>query len=568
MPDSFVLTHIRQLPFFAQLTSDQLGWVSEAFQLQQFEPGQLIFRQGEPTQGLYLFAGGRATLIRADAQGRRQRIGVIGANQYLNEAALFKPGVETASLQVVESATVLFAGRKQFLAVVARHPELQAVLPIRLSSRAETRQETPRREEGFQIRPDETVLLTTRRHWWDLTRHLWLPGLLCGLMLIPAGLIGVTLLQIAFCGLALVLPGLLLTYFYLEWRNDQVILTDQRLIHIERTILTMRTRINEINLNSIHEVNADLATADPMARLFHYGTVEIKTAGDAGRVKLTRLPNPDRVQDLILRQRVQPQEPTQQQHRDEIRAEVDRALGRETTPSAAREPTPRSETVYRKHPIFWVRNILLPGFLLLTALGLAVLSLLGGWGGLGLLLSCSLLPIGVLWFYWADWDWRNDLYIVGDDVITLIHRRPLFLQNKEEQILLKSMDNVVSIREGFLQNLFNYGDVSISLIGGDDEDAKIFRGVAKPRKVQSEIALRQAHRRNQEQWNAEKRRREEVAEYISVYHEAVSGQGGESSPSAQSAPEPTIRRQSPPQGQPRPRDRLRPPGVARPRPKK
>ena len=84
-------------------------------------------------------------------------------------------------------------------------------------------------------------------------------------------------------------------------------------------------------------------------------------------------------------------------------------------------------------------------------------------GTIGLGVSLSSL----LWFYWSDWDWRNDLYIVRDDTIVMIHKRPLWLQNNRDQILLNQIDNVVAESKGFFQQAFSYGDVRISLIGAD-----------------------------------------------------------------------------------------------------
>lgn len=554
MPDRFVETHIRQLPLFAQLPPEQLRWAMDAFRVMRFEPGETIFAQGEPSQGLYMLVNGLAELVRTDGTGRRNLLATVGPMQYLNEAALFREGTETASLIVTERATVLTVPRQRLATVVAHHPEMRQYLPVSVNV-----QQEQRREQVFQgQRPNETVLLLTRRHWWALARQIWLPGVVAGSILILASFIPSALLQLACGGMALVIPGVIILYLYLEWRNDQVIVTNQRLIHIERTIHSMETTINQVNLESIHEVNADIVTSDPFSRIFQYGTIEIKTAGEAGNIRLTVIPDPDGIQDTILQNRVRQQAPQEREQRNVIRAEVDKALGREGGAVVESRPAElRPVSVYRKHQMYWLRGVIVPGMLALFALVFTVLTLFaGGFGVLGPMLGFLLFLISGIGVYWADWDWRNDLYIVGDEIIQLIHRRPLFLQNEDDQVLLSSVDNVLSEKKGLLQSLLNYGDVKISLIGGDKDDAKVFRAVPNPQKVQAEITLRQARIRNRDKEEEERRRRDEIAEYISVYHETVSSQGG----STPQTPAAQVSGKRPPQ------DGTRPPGVPRRRP--
>lgn len=568
MPDRFVETHIQQLPLFARLPPNQLRWAMDAFRMMRFEPGEMVFAQGEPTQGLYMFVSGRASLIRTDQTGHRQQIGVIGPNQYLNENALFRPGMETASLQVIERANVLFVGRKQLMTVIAHHPEMQEFIPIPVAVQQAQKQEMAFRGQ----RPNETVLLDTRRHWWAFVRKAWLPGIVAGAMLVLAGFMTSAFLQVCVGGLAIVLPGLLMLYFYLEWRNDHIIITNQRLIHIEQTIHTLKTSISEVNMDSIHQVNADIVTSDLFSRVFGYGTVSLRTAGEAGNIYLTVIPNPEGIQDLVLQTRVQGEQVQQREQHQEIRAEIDRVLSGEGAVAPASEHTTPPETIYRKHPMVWIRNLFLPGLLMVFSFVFFVLTLsvsaLDSLGFFGPMIAVGLFMLGVIGFYWAYWDWRNDLYLVGEDIIRLIHRRPLFLQNEDDQLLLESVDNVVSERKGFFQSLLNYGNVRISLIGGDVGDAKTFYGVPRPQEVQAEITRRQARMRNRGKEEAERQRKGEIAEYLKVYHETV---GGGQQPEPQQPPQQPYTQQTPPPQPPRgpqtrpPQDRMRPPRIPRQR---
>jgi hypothetical protein len=219
----------------------------------------------------------------------------------------------------------------------------------------------------------------------------------------------------------------------------------------------------------------------------------------------------------------------------------------------------------------WIRNLFLPGLLMVFSLVFLVLTLtvsaLDGLGLPGPLIAVLFFFLGGIGFYWAYWDWRNDIYLVGEDIIRLIHRRPLFLQNEDDQLLLESVDNVVSERKGLFQSLLDYGNVRISLIGGDVGDAKTFYGVPHPQEVQEEITRRQSRMRNREKEEAERQRKGEIAEYLRVYHETVSGgQPAPQQPSQQPYTQQTTPPPQPRAPQNRPaQDRMRPPRIPRQR---
>jgi uncharacterized membrane protein YdbT with pleckstrin-like domain len=545
MPERYE-ANIRMLPLFAKLPPQYLTWAREAMRVMRFEPGEAIFQQGEEAAGLYLFLSGSARLIQRDSSGRNRVIGQINANQYINESALFRRGTETATLETVQQANVLFVSRQRLWRVVSYHPEMKDYLPV-----PEEALRTQQRERIFQGQRDsEEVLLDTRRHWWAFVRQGWFPGLLALALLIASGVSPVAGLSLVLGGLGIILPGAIMIYLYLEWRNDHIIVTDQRVIRIERVIHNLQEQRSEVPLTSIQQINADIVTSDPFSRLFNYGTVDIRTAGDAGNLSLTLMPRPNATQDLIFENRNRYREQAERERKNTIRAEVDKVLtqGGDRVPDpqpAVRETahithTPhgllpmkftnaKGATVYRKHVFHWARHVFLPVVILIGALIFFFFA--GELGAIGYVIDIALFIVGGLWFWWADWDWRNDMYIVGDEMIQIIHKRPLFLQNEDDQILLDRVDNVTATRNGLIPTLFNYGIVRIALVGGDRGDEKYFRAVPSPAEVQEEITRRQQRWRSRQEHGQERQRREEIAEYLSAYHDMMQEQ--QNAPSTQ-----------------------------------
>jgi hypothetical protein len=191
------------------------------------------------------------------------------------------------------------------------------------------------------------------------------------------------------------------------------------------------------------------------------------------------------------------------------------------SPFQSRFPVVGGGVVFRTHWFVWARRILLPVLVMLAALTFMVLIMvvsalqpLGIIGWIGALLA---FLIGAIWFYFVDWDWRHDYFLVTDTSITIIHQRPLWLQNENDQVLLRQVDNVVSETSGIWQRLFNYGNVKIALVGADEY--KTFRNVPNPRDIQNELSRRQAASRQREQNTSQNQQREAIAEYLRLYHE-------------------------------------------------
>jgi hypothetical protein len=566
MADRFVLTHLKRLPLFAHLTPDQLEWIAEGAQVLRLNPGDVAFRQGQINQGILMFISGAGTLVKAQPDGTEQPVGAVAAGQFVNESSLFAETTASVTLRITEAAVVLFLPRQHLLSVMAQRPDIRDVLrpPATVAPAV-----SGKKAFHGQL-DDETVLLICRRHPWVFIRHLWMPVGAGVLLWVVALLIGpyVTVIPAVLAIAGIIIPLVGIIYFYLEWYDDQVIITDRRVIRVENTILNFRTNINEVQLANVHEVNSAIPSTDPFARLFNYGIINIKTT--SGTVKFDFIPNPAGVQNIIFTNRSRYQENLMQQNRDAIRGEVNKFLGRpgETQPGApgstaamrsqastglfgTRFVNAQGEIVYRKHFLVWLRHVMLPLFICLVGVIIIALALSGVQavtGGIGILAGLAILAVGGIGFYLSDWDWRNDLYIIGAQTITLIHKRPLWLQNEVDKILISEIDNVVSDTHGLLNTLFRLGDVKVMLVGGNQ--GKVFKSVYDPQGVQQEISSRQLRLKQNQQEAEAARQRQAIVEYLSVYHDSLT------------KPTDTAPGQPPP-AQPRVPDRSRPPGIPR-----
>jgi len=595
MPERFIDTHIRNVPMFRNLSQNQLALIAQQFEARRYEAGEWVFLQNQPSQGLYILTSGQGVLVQVGQDGVQRQVAVMQPGQFVNEESLIQQSTENLSLGITQTATVLFLARNRFMTLVAHHQDLKESLGFG----AQIKQ--PKKFKSQ--RENEEVLLITRGHWWAYFRAIWLPLLVMFGLWILAFTVQEPVLTIALFAISIVVPGGILLYLYIEWRNDSIIVTDERIIRITHTIMTFSESFNEIAVSSIQEANAEYPGFDPFARIFNYGTVQLRTAGSAGNFELHFIPNPEKLQDLILEDRRLFDERQAQKHRQRMRAELERWIGDEqsgqnqTSESSESGTAPKQKNFsfsplrtrillddggikYRKHWQVWLRAMSMPFIFFIFAIALFVgAPLVEGAGIILGTIGLVLFIVGGVWFLWSDWDWRHDYYIVNDTMIILVHQRPLLLQDENDQILLKQVDNVVAETNGIMRQLLRYGNVRISLVGGDTH--KIFEDVPRPLEIQGEISRRQARMKQSQDERSAREQRELIGEYLSVYHQAsAQGQLPETPAQPQSvsgqltnfqaqtqpvAPQQQQPPPPPPISQGNVEDRSRPPGIPRKR---
>ena len=110
-------------PFFAGLTSVDVARLVPDLEEHQYWPGQVVFRQGESGDGLYLVRTGEAEAAVATENGT-QAIRTIEVGGYFGEGALLRDAPRSATVVARTPLTAWKLPRERFDALVERHPHL------------------------------------------------------------------------------------------------------------------------------------------------------------------------------------------------------------------------------------------------------------------------------------------------------------------------------------------------------------------------------------------------------------------------------------------------------------
>jgi CRP-like cAMP-binding protein len=104
---------------FASATSEQLSLVAAIATERSLEPGETLYREGDPADAMYVVVRGSIRLERSGSP-----IGVVGASEAFGTWSLFEQEPRLTSATTGEASELLRIDRSDFLDVLADHVDL------------------------------------------------------------------------------------------------------------------------------------------------------------------------------------------------------------------------------------------------------------------------------------------------------------------------------------------------------------------------------------------------------------------------------------------------------------
>lgn len=401
---------------------------------------------------------------------------------------------------------------------------------------------------------DEKVIIFERMHWSLLNQWLQVPFAALLLSSLIAWRLSQTLIlseaALALMWLTVLAPATLwIAWRTVNWSNDRYIVTNKRIIHIEK-VPFMREKRDEAPLEMIQDLSIEMTGLTP--NLLYFGNVIIQTAGTLGTIRFIGIRKPRKAQAQILalveeRARGRPlREREEEGALDAVRQMVGlppveskplppTAEGlrwesekprREQIPEMFKRmfvPIPvfgENQIIWRKHWWILFTQLVTPSlfFIIAIAIWLATVNFRKGfiiW--LDFLLGTCLVAISI-WILWRIIDWRNDFYVITDDRVIDIEKVPFSYEHRREAGLDKIQD-VRYLQPSFIAKTLDFGDVRLETAG--EVGAFTFDFVPHPGQIQIEIFERLERFRRRE----EEKREDEFIKWLARYHRRMTNKG-------------------------------------------
>ncbi len=572
---------LKRIPLFALLTEEQLAHLAPLFHHARYGQGDFVTRQEQPGEAFFVLEHG--TLRVQDVEANGSVPGYLTAPAFFGEPSLFEDALYDATIEVVSvEADLSVLNRQEFEQLLARYPDIRERLSTSLDE-----QPVAAQDAYPWLFENEVVLVNTRRHWYALVTRLLGPILVSGAFLLVWALLQVVGTRlpplansswmpsvsagVAILALVALLGGVV--WEGLDWLNDYYVVTNMRVIHIEKTIFVFDER-EEAPIEMI--TNVVELTQGFAPRILGFVDLRVETAGRQVEIDFTCAPRAAQIRQTIFEQMSRARERVASERRARVRAGIRQQLrGRlapddsEAEAGAAASESPQAEAsalapvqsirltglgkflrsafalrVDEPHQVTWHKHWFnLFGRLSKPLVALAILMAVFGAFATGLVpwsvtarlgdpflgpvfvAAAWILLAGLVgfWLWYQYEDWNNDLYRVTTDRIVDLERSPFGFDERSVETMLDRVQDVSFARHGPIQVLFDYGNISIETAGAG---RLVFYSIENPRAATQEIFRRREAYRAARQTVESQQRRSEFLDWFVEYHQLLKEKGG------------------------------------------
>ena len=548
---------LKKIHLFYGLKDDEYAALAEELDEAPFAKGEVIFQQDSGADAFYLIYGGSVRIVRK-VEKKEFVLATLVKNDYFGELALAMKRKRSATATAVADTILLRLSRANFEKLFKRAPHIKTNLLLAVRSR-----QLARKLNFKWLRADEVIYFLARKHQIALWQKLTVPFLA---LAVPLGLLYVwffvfQLSMVAILsGLTLAGIALWVLWLWVDWSNDYYIVTNQRVVSLEKIIGVYDSR-QESPISTILSVGIE---ANPVGKVLDYGNVVVRTF--VGKIDFRDVDHPVEAAKMVEEYWNRTKEYAASVEKDAMKNAIRKRLGLPLpkTESGFGEPTQMARAavtapkpsagmatimrfigadlfklrfesgdnvIYRKHWVVLIMDGWIPFFAMFGCIMMFIIrlvqlaydpnaSFITLQGGLSLdRWAAAFLVAAVpfsLWFGYRVIDWSNDKFEVTNDQIIDIDRKP-FGTELRNAAPLEGILGTFYERKGLLGYLFNYGTVYIS-VGGSK---LAFENVMDPAGVQSDIDRRRMARSAKKKETEIAAERERMAEWLATYHRSA-----------------------------------------------
>ncbi|MBC8506820.1 MAG: cyclic nucleotide-binding domain-containing protein [Anaerolineales bacterium] len=498
-----------------------------------FNEGDELFHEGSPGGDFYIITSGKIHLARGEGDNRYE-IGDLRSGEFFGEQSYLENKGHTATATAVLNTKLLVLKREQFGELLKAYPEIKEELKLlaRSYSLGQTRQ--------FEwLGDDEIIHLIAQKHFFVMLKSfvpIVILGIIGAVMMLAGVLGGDAKYYSIVGGLLSSLVVLWAFWALIDWRNDYYIVTNKRVVWLEKIVLVYESR-HEAPLDAVISVHMN---SDYIQRLWRSGDVIVNTY--TGRIVMENVNKPKQLEGVIQEywQRAK-QRYTEEEHEMRVRM-VRESIGLDERDDGSSDRPParpiqqpgllrqianffkaryeeQGTITYRKHKFILVMDswkaVLFLG--ITTVFLIALLVFKFPFGDIFSKIIVGANIIATVIFIYRFIDWGNDIFQLTDRNIFDIDRKP-FGQDLRKSAPLERILNT-QVAQSFWQRIFNYGTVIINV----GEAKFTFDDVVNPSMVQQEIFHRYYTRKQQIESVEASRERDRMVEWLKIYHEQVDG---------------------------------------------
>lgn len=119
-----LLSVLKRVPIFSGLSEQEFAFLTPRLVQRRFQPGELIFSEGDACAGLYVVHSGNVRIFKSSANGREQVLTIDGPGNSIAELPVFDGGNYPASAQAITDCCLIFFSRQDFQTLCLQYPQV------------------------------------------------------------------------------------------------------------------------------------------------------------------------------------------------------------------------------------------------------------------------------------------------------------------------------------------------------------------------------------------------------------------------------------------------------------
>ena len=507
---------------FNFLDSEKSKDLIERSEVVFFKEGDLVYLEGASANNLYVIYEGIVEIF-IEEQKHLRRFNLLHDGDCFGEDALKQNSNRSSTARIVKACLLIKIPKKLIEELLASNPDLSKGFSILLTSYDESF------DTKFRDLSQETIYYIGHPHYFGFVSKVLLSLLI---FLLPI-LIMITLainnllsnpVLIGASSLGIILFSLKILWHYFEWKNDYYVITKKRIINLIKNLINYDSKF-EIPLAAVN--NLEIMKSF-LSRNFGFGDLTIRTF--TGETKLKNVPLVSEVQGFLellnekdkLSKRLDERKNFQKIVNDTISLEGENSASLNDNTEmkdGLEDQNPKSPIIaLRTHWIILLSKVLFPSLLMISLILLAIFFAANNMpinnSSLGIIIFGLILISAILWWLFQFFDWWNDQYLITNDQIIDIYRKPFGTENRRTA----PITNIQSIRferKGILGLLLNFGTVYIRV--GDDE--LTFNNISNPSMIQGRLFGILELNISRSKKSEMTQQQQNLAEMIDAYHQ-------------------------------------------------
>jgi hypothetical protein len=133
IPDKILL--LRGIEIFETLSVSELAAVSSVTEEQVYPPGEIVIKEGNTGETMYLIIKGEVSVIKGHGGDHEIELDRISAGDYFGEMALFEDVLRSATIRTEQESHFLVLHKQEFKEIVREYPQIALTICKVLSGR-------------------------------------------------------------------------------------------------------------------------------------------------------------------------------------------------------------------------------------------------------------------------------------------------------------------------------------------------------------------------------------------------------------------------------------------------